>query len=198
MFFLGPTSHFKIIEGTVKGLGVVGRRNHMEDASSQTEKETHMITTEDILAKTFTETRFGKGYDQGEVDEFLDTLAAQLKPVAIPVVIPPVPTEAPVVGAAPTVQSIALLLDNAQKAADQISAEATQQAAVTVYAAQQQAKALVDAATVKAAQIAAEASAQHDAVAASVEALKAQHKDIAARLKDALSKLAGDVEESAA
>lgn len=153
-----------------------------------------MITTEDILAKTFTETRFGRGYDQGEVDEFLDALAAQLKPVAIP----PVPAEAPTVGTAPTVQSIALLLDNAQKAADQISAEATQQAAVTVYAAQQQAKALVDEATAKAAQIAAEASAQHDAVAASVEALKAQHKDIAARLKDALGKLANDVEESAA
>lgn len=156
-----------------------------------------MITTEDILAKTFTETRFGRGYDQGEVDEFLDALAAQLKPEAIPA-IPPVPTEAPTVGAAPTVQSIALLLDNAQKAADQISAEAQQQAAVTAYTAQQQAKALVDEATAKAAQIAAEATAQHDAVAASVEALKAQHKDIAARLKDALGKLAADVEESAA
>lgn len=153
-----------------------------------------MITPDEIHAKTFTETRFGRGYDQGEVDEFLDSIANQLKaqPV-VTYVTPPVPAEVPVVpapvAAPPTVKSIALLLENAQKAADQLTAEATQQAQVTVFTAQQQAKQLVDDATAKADALVAD-------TAGKVAALKVRHADITARLKDALEKL-GDIDQGA-
>lgn len=148
-----------------------------------------MITPDEIHAKTFTETRFGRGYDQGEVDEFLDSIANQLKaqPV-VTYVTSPVPAEVPV-AVPPTVKSIALLLENAQKAADQLAAEATQQAQVTVFTAQQQAKQLVDDATAKADALVAD-------TAGKVAALSARHADITARLKDALEKL-GDIDQGA-
>jgi len=37
------------------------------------------LTPEDILHKRFQPTKFREGYDQGEVDEFLDEIAAELR-----------------------------------------------------------------------------------------------------------------------
>src|SRR5688572_6915662 len=37
------------------------------------------LTPEDVLNKTFTQTQFRKGYDEREVDDFLDEIVAEMR-----------------------------------------------------------------------------------------------------------------------
>jgi DivIVA domain-containing protein len=121
-----------------------------------------VLTPDDILHKKFTTSRLSKGYDQGEVDAFLDEVtsdyALALQSVAdlraklaatvhaasaqadvakaavaaasapATVVLPKV-APAPVAVEGPSLDSIRLLLENAQRTADQLIGEATVKAA---------------------------------------------------------------------
>ena len=42
------------------------------------------LTPEDVLNKTFTQTQFRRGYDEREVDDFLDDIVAALRPLQRP------------------------------------------------------------------------------------------------------------------
>ncbi|HEU5241317.1 MAG TPA: DivIVA domain-containing protein, partial [Ornithinibacter sp.] len=37
------------------------------------------LTPEDVLNKTFTQTQFRRGYDEREVDDFLDDIVAEMR-----------------------------------------------------------------------------------------------------------------------
>lgn len=132
-----------------------------------------MLTPADINNKEFGTTRLREGYDQKEVDDFLDDVAAQLQVVtarlaaaedrvktlervagnAPTTVIPPVPAEPPTASAAG-------ILAMAQETADKHVAEARSAAQVVADKAQVAARAVADAAVQEANRLKGEALAE--------------------------------------
>src|SRR3954451_1255913 len=150
------------------------------------------LTPEDVQNKRFTTVRFKEGYDEEEVDGFLDEVEAELrrllgeneqlrrapKPAAAPA---PVAPAAPAAPAAPEEQPQEAALRTlllAQRTADEAIAEAKAEAAQMSASAKAEADQIVSSARMKAAALEAEAQQQHAAAVADLQrqrnALEAQ------------------------
>src|SRR3954447_15759780 len=168
------------------------------------------LTPEDVQNKRFTTVRFKEGYDEEEVDAFLDEVEAELRrllgeneqlrrapkpaappapaaPTPPPAAAPPVPEEQPQEAALRT-----LLL--AQRTADEAIAEAKAEAAQMSAAAKAEAEQIVSAARMKASAMETEAQQKHasaiaeiqrqrNALESQIESLRGFEREYRTRLK---------------
>ncbi len=86
-----------------------------------------LLTTEDVLNKKFQYVKFREGYDQDEVDEFLDEVVSTA-PVAAPVVETPAPA-APAVTGPQDAESATSMLALAQRVHDEYVRDGEEQSA---------------------------------------------------------------------
>src|SRR4051812_6540372 len=169
------------------------------------------LTPEDVQNKRFTTVRFKEGYDEEEVDAFLDEVESELRrllgendelrraprPAAQPT--PPPPAAAPVAPARPVVeeqpQEAALrTLLLAQRTADEAIAEAKQEAEQIVGGARMRASALEQEAQQQHAAAVSELQRQRTALEAQIDSLRGFEREYRTRLKAYLEGQLRDLE----
>ena len=154
------------------------------------------LTPEDVQNKRFTTVRFKEGYDEEEVDAFLDEVEAELrrllsendelrrapKPVAAPPPTPAAPVAPPRAEEQPQEAALRTLL-LAQRTADEAIAEAKAEAEQIVGAARMKASALEAEAQQQHAATVADLQRQRTALEAQLDSLRGFEREYRMRLK---------------
>src|SRR3954447_12320123 len=151
------------------------------------------LTPEDVQKKQFSTVRFKEGYDEEEVDAFLDEVEAELRrllaehesigraaPAAPPT--PPPPAAAPAPAEEPSEAALRTLL-LAQRTADEAIAQARAEAEQVVAQARVRAGSIESEAQQQHATAMAELARQRDALERQIEGLRGFEREYRTRLK---------------
>src|SRR3954453_3705270 len=160
------------------------------------------LTPEDVQNKRFTTVRFKEGYDEEEVDAFLDEVEAELRrllgeneqlrrapkppapaPAPAPAPTPPPAPAAPVVAEEQPQEAALRTLLLAQRTADEAIAEAKAEAEQIVSSARMKASALEAEAQQQRASAVAELQRQRTALESQIESLRGFEREYRTRLK---------------
>src|SRR4051812_22873621 len=171
------------------------------------------LTPEDVQNKRFTTVRFKEGYDEEEVDAFLDEVEAELRrllgeneqlrrapkppapaPAPAPAPTPPPAPAAPVVAEEQPQEAALRTLLLAQRTADEAIAEAKAEAEQIVSSARMKASALEAEAQQQRASAVAELQRQRTALESQIESLRGFEREYRTRLKAYLEGQLRDLE----
>src|SRR3954470_18698464 len=171
------------------------------------------LTPEDVQNKRFTTVRFKEGYDEEEVDAFLDEVEAELRrllgeneqlrrapkppaPTPAPTPTPPPAPAAPVVAEEQPQEAALRTLLLAQRTADEAIAEAKAEAEQIVSSARMKASALEAEAQQQRASAVAELQRQRTALESQIESLRGFEREYRTRLKAYLEGQLRDLESA--
>lgn len=177
-----------------------------------------VLSAEDVLNKAFSKTLYREGFDQDEVDDFLDEvahtiqvliaerddLAARLQqaPQAGAAATAPAPTEPAPTEAPATTGSTATMLAMAQKLHDEYVSSGQEERQRLIDEGEAKAQDIIDQARQEAQSVAAAATQQADRSRADLERkiddLRRFERDYRARLKAYLENVLGDLDHSSA
>src|SRR4051795_2675179 len=168
------------------------------------------LTPEDVQNKRFSTVRFKEGYDEEEVDAFLDEVEAELRRLlgensdlrshpaaaspAAPVAAAPVPQAQPAPPAEEPSEAALRTLLLAQRTADEAIAQAKQEADQMLASAKVRASSIESEAQAQHAQAMAELSRQRSTLEAQIEELRAFEREYRTRLKAYLDSQLRDLE----
>jgi DivIVA domain-containing protein len=153
------------------------------------------LTPEDVQNKRFTTVRFKEGYDEEEVDAFLDEVEAELRRLLAEKESGPAPAPAPAAAAEEEPNEAALrTLLLAQRTADDAIAQAKAEADQIVAQAKVRASTIESEARAQHASAVAELERERGGLAAQIEELRAFEQEYRARLKAYLEGQLRDLE----